>query len=95
MQAKSKIDEVLEKQEEQKKAILDFEKNLKFSCAKVFATKEGQYVARYIKDLCGFTDVCNDVNPNVNIYKNSRRDVYINLRKFIPSSSLIKIEIKE
>lgn len=95
MQRNSTIDNILERKEQQKIIAKKLEQDLIFSCKKVFATKEGQLIARYIKDLCGFADTCQDVNPNINIYQNARRDVYIKLRRFIPAEALIKIEIKE
>lgn len=91
----NKIDEVIAKKESRDKAIADFENNLKIACASVFATANGQYLAKYLKDICGFTEYQSDVNPNIAIYYKGRRDIYLHLRKFIPASCLINIEIKE
>lgn len=68
----------------------------------VTATKEGIFLFRHLKQVCGFTQnsvvenkITGEANVYATVYNEGRRDVYNGLRQHIPYKPLIEIEIEK
>ncbi len=75
------------------------EKKLKEIIGEVSGTDSGLLFLRYLMNTCGYQSPEILVNkdgqpmPEAMLYNSARRDVYVELRKFIPKEALIKLEI--
>lgn len=90
------------KQEKEKKELLKKEKfnELADSFNYVFSTTQGKVLGEWLIRQCGFFEnsvVCgsNGILPNETIYNEARRGIYLELRKYFNSETLINLEIKE
>ncbi len=91
--AKTKIDELLGRhQEDIKKQKIEDDK-LKFCCEKVFSSEEGRVVLRYLKKISLFHEQDLNINSETLIYKKGRRDIWLIFRNFLPAQMLARIEI--
>lgn len=93
---KKLVEDRLLKKEQEKKEL----KQLKNDFNKVFGTVEGQNVLGYIMNACGYQKHSVGANPQTGelfidntIYNEALRSHYLNLRKFIHSKILVKVEI--
>jgi len=90
------------KQEKEKQELLKKEKFNELSDAfnSVFATSHGKVLGEWLIKQCGFFENSvisgtNGILPNETIYNEARRSIYLELRKYLNSETLINLEIKE
>lgn len=88
-------------QEKEKKELLKQEKYNELSEAfnYVFTTTQGKVLGEWIIRQCGFFENSivsgsNGILPNETIYNEARRGIYLELRKYFNSETLINLEIK-
>lgn len=86
---------------EKKKEYEDKQKKWANIFGTAFSTIEGKQALRYIMRLCGWTESVVGANPDLGmdidrgtIYNAARRNVYMELRRFIPDHILKEIEFK-
>lgn len=81
------------------KKIKDITKDLKEDFATVSKTEEGRRVLRYIMNECGYQSISivgnpgtGDIHDRGTLYNEARRNLYLDLRKYIPVAHLKLIE---
>lgn len=74
-------------------------KQLRTDMALTFGTPEGKRVLKWLLTQCGYQESGIGGNPGIGLnalegtlYNNARRNVYIELRKLIPHSTLKEVE---
>lgn len=98
-QRSKRLQEIADQQKQQEKELLSERKQRLAEMARVLNTAEGIAVFRRIKDLCGYQDpsVCmngqGSLDPYMTNYNEARRDIWLELRKFISRENLILIEL--
>lgn len=67
-----------------------------------FSTPEGMHALRYIMNICGYQDSVVGANPDLGmdimqgtLHNGARRNIYLELRKMIPSHILKQVEFKQ
>ncbi len=88
-----------EREKVEKKRLQD-EKRLRADFTRVCKTESGRNIFRYMMNLCTFQEsslVANtttlEILPMSTVYNEARRGVYIDIRKLIPKTQLVKIEM--
>jgi hypothetical protein len=86
-------------QNEKEKQRIAAKKRLRNSFIRVANTEAGRDVIRYLMAQCGFHTPSINVDPQTTkiltdntVYNEARRNLYLDLRKWIPPKMLVKIE---
>lgn len=92
-ETKTKVDEILEKQQEADKRQQRELENLKLCCQEIFKDTNGKYFLRFFKRICLWDEEDTNINHDIILYKKGRRDVYQIIRTLLPKDVLAQIEI--
>lgn len=90
---KTKVDEILAKEAEQKRKEEKEVEQLKIACKKIFSDKESIFFLEYLFKLCLWAEQDLNINNEILIYKKGRRDIWAIIRNVIPKNVLKEIEI--
>lgn len=90
---RSKVDELVKKEQQKLEREKQEIKNLKLACSEIFKTTNGKYILRALKNFCGWNDQDMNVNADILAYKKGRRDVWVFLRNILPKDVVAQIEI--
>lgn len=90
---KTKIDELIEKQNQAELREKKELENLKISAKEVFKSAEGKHILRFLKKACHWDEQDMNINNEVLIYKKGRRDIWLIIRNLLPKDVLAQIEI--
>lgn len=90
---KTKVDEILAKEAEQKRKEEKEVEQLKIACKKIFSDKESFFFLEYLFKLCLWAEQDLNINNEILIYKKGRRDIWAIIRNVIPKNVLKEIEI--
>ncbi len=85
----------------QQKKLEEVRKKYAIDFADICAKAEGRNVLRYIMNQCGYQKpsvvvdpTTGEINDRSTLYNEARRNLYLDLRKFIPTRLLKKIEFE-
>jgi hypothetical protein len=95
--SQKQLEEENAKESERKKK--EYEER-KAAINRVFTTVDGKVLGKWLLEQCGFFQsnivVTNgDISLSLTMYNEARRNIYLELRKFFDSDTLIKLEIEE
>ena len=93
MNSNSSIDEILKLQKETEEKQRKLTEDLKLACKKLFASTNGKFFLKYLKNLTLWSEQDNNINNEILIYKKGRRDIWAIIRNVIPKNILAEIEI--